>query len=108
VSRERENRERGSRGLMGKGLKGLGRYWGSNRWQFPKPERERREIGGEEGADMRVPPDSERGRESVGLGWLGWCGAAAWLWAPGAAQLGWFLLFFCSDSFLFSIFLFIL
>jgi hypothetical protein len=28
VSEERENRERGSRGLMGKGLKGPGHYWG--------------------------------------------------------------------------------
>jgi hypothetical protein len=71
-----------------------------------KPERERREIEGEEGVDMRVPPDSERGRESVGLGWLGWCWAAASLWAPGAAQLGWFLLFFVLIHFYFLFFFF--
>jgi hypothetical protein len=97
VSGEKEGPGEGSRGRGRDGVKrrgGGGRYWQVTRRQFPLTERE-----GEKSREKKEPTGgtllAAREREGgTGLGWLGRCWAAAWLWAPGAAQLGWFLPFF--------------
>jgi hypothetical protein len=37
----------------------------------------------------KIKEKTEGKNGCAGLGWLGRCRAAAWLWASGAAQLGW-------------------
>jgi hypothetical protein len=96
---------------MGKALKEPGRYWGGVIAGSFRTERERREKSGEEESDKVVPPVSSEKRKKKGGGRglraeAGWA-AARPVWPPGRPKWDGFL-FFCSNSFSFSVSLFLL